>query len=414
MSSSVTSGAAASELAPVVRRATDRQLIVAGAIAFSIVVLAAAGGSGVVVDSWPWLIAGFALSAASLFLVVGFPVSAHGLGVFAGTFAALIVWTGLSAIWSIAPGASLHELERTALYVGSFAVGAACVRLGGAAAISAGVALGATAIAGYSLVEFETGHRTLLNPSIPSEPIGYGNALAVLSMLGAIASISLAARENSWRWRLAWLSPLVVLSPTIVLTNSLGTALAAAVAVGVALVIWGGPIIPRRIRPVVLAASALVACAVIGVGALLGRSHLTQNDRVAYWRVAAKDLRSHLVVGSGAGTYALYWRSHPEPAQLVPLEAHSLYLETGAELGAVGLALLLATVAFPVSVILRRERILALRDDPIRFGAVCAYVALILHAAVDWDWEIPVLAISGIYFAAILLSSTSRTSRIRL
>src|SRR5205823_10517710 len=104
------------------------------------------------------------------------------------------------------------------------------------------------------------------------------------------------------------------------------------------------PKLRRPGRGVALAGCVLLAGAVVGAGAYLGH----RNDRVAYWRVAAKDLESHVAVGSGAGTYAEYWRRHPQRSYFAPLHAHSLYLETGAELGAVGLALLLAMLALPL------------------------------------------------------------------
>ena len=97
-------------------------------------------------------------------------------------------------------------------------------RLATAAAVAVSlIALGATALAGYSLVDFMAGRgRTVFDWAVPSAPIGYANALAALSVLGAIASVSLAAVARSARTRLAWLSLLAVLCPTIVLTRSGG------------------------------------------------------------------------------------------------------------------------------------------------------------------------------------------------
>src|SRR5439155_27380509 len=103
---------------------------------------------------------------------------------FGGALLALSVWAGLSVFWSIDSSASLRELERDALYVAAFAGALGLLRFGGKAAVAAGVALGATALAGYSLVEFGTGRgRSVFDWSVPSAPIGYANALAVLSVL---------------------------------------------------------------------------------------------------------------------------------------------------------------------------------------------------------------------------------------
>jgi len=60
----------------------------AGAVAFSVIVLAAAGG-GVTAGSWPWLIGGLTLLAASLFLIAGVRSDVRGALLFASVFSAL-------------------------------------------------------------------------------------------------------------------------------------------------------------------------------------------------------------------------------------------------------------------------------------------------------------------------------------
>src|SRR5919108_2255770 len=246
----MTSSSAASDArsAPAATLARDRRLATAAAVAVSLVALGAAGG-GSSAGSWPWATAGFALLAASAFVHDGvrwIPRRALWLG---GALLALSVWTGLSAFWSIDPSASLRALERDALYVAALAGALGLLRFGGKAAVAAGVALGATALAGYSLVDFTAGGgRTVFNWSVPSAPIGYANALAALSLLGAIASVSLAAAAGTARARLAWLSLLAVLGPTIVLTKSLGATLAAGAAAAAALALWARPMLRRRGR----------------------------------------------------------------------------------------------------------------------------------------------------------------------
>jgi O-antigen ligase len=399
VSSSAASDAPSGDLAPTGTFARDRRFATAAAIAVSLVALGAAGG-GSSAGSWPWAAAGFALLAASALVLVGLGWIPRRALWFGGALLALSVWTGLSAFWSIDPSASLRELERDALYLAAIAGALALLRFGGKAAVAAGVALGATALAGYSLVELMAGRgRTAFDWSVPSAPIGYANALAALGVLGAIASVSLAAAARTAQARVAWLSLLAVLCPTIVLTKSVGAMVAAGVAAAAALVLEARPLLRRRARGAVLAACVLLAGAVVA-GAFLERRDLRRNDRVAYWRVAAKDLGSHVAVGSGAGTYAAYWSRHPQRAYFAPLHAHSVYLETGAELGAVGLALLLAMLAVPLSEIGNR--------DPIRLGATCGFLAFVLHAGVDWDWEMPVVTTAALYLACVLVGESRR------
>jgi O-antigen ligase len=378
-------------------------MAVAGVVALAVVVLALAGG-GVTSGSWPWLIVGFTLLAASLFLIAAVRSNLGGAPLFSGALLGLTLWTGVSTIWSIDPHASLRELERGTLYLAAFAVGFGLLRAGSEAAIVGGIAVGATAVAAYSLAEFAIRRDGTITDSVPAAPIGYANALAIVCLLGAISSVSLAASARSARGRLLWLSLLVILCPTIILTKSVGAVVVAVAVLAIAVILSIGPTLARRVRAPVLVVGGLVACALIAVGASFGSSHLTRNDRVAYWRAAAKDLRSHVLAGSGGGTYASYWSRHPERAQLIPLEAHSLYLETGAELGVVGLAVVLATTGLPLLTVLRRDSIHVLRRDPIRLGATCAYIAFVIHAAVDWDWEIPVVCVTGLYLAAVLLA----------
>ncbi|HEX6700760.1 MAG TPA: O-antigen ligase family protein [Gaiellaceae bacterium] len=393
MSSSAVSDARPRDRAPAGTFPRDRRIATAAAVAASLIALGAAGG-GSSAGSWPWATAGFALLAASTFVLEGVRWIPRKARLFGGALLALSVWAGLSAFWSIDSSASLRELERDALYMAAFASALGLLRFGGKTAVAAGIALGATGVAGYSLVDFIAGRgRTAFDWSVPAAPIGYANALAALSVLGAIAALSLAAAAGTARIRLAWLSLLAVLCPTIVLTRSLGAMVAGAAAVTTALILWARPFVRRE----VVAACVLVAAAVIAAGAVVGRSDLSRNDRVAYWRVAAKDFESHIAVGSGAGTYGAYWRRHPQRAYFTPFHAHSLYLETGAELGVVGLALLLAMLALSLSSIGTR--------DPIRLGAACGFLAFVLHAGIDWDWDVPVVTAAVLFFASVLVGA---------
>src|SRR5262249_48367067 len=71
-------------------------------------------------------------------------------------------------------------------------------------------------------------------------------------------------------------------------------------------------------------------------GSLNGRLlSLSGNGRIQLWRAAVSDFEAHPLFGSGAGTYEQYWLQH-RPIALKVRDAHSLYLETAAELGLVG------------------------------------------------------------------------------
>jgi O-antigen ligase/polysaccharide polymerase Wzy-like membrane protein len=118
--------------------------------------------------------------------------------------------------------------------------------------------------------------------------------------------------------------------------------------------------------------------------------NLSNNGRVDLWKVAWHQADSHLLLGDGAGSYERYFLLH-RTTDFGVEDAHSLYLETLSELGAVGLALLVLVLAVPLfaAVRFRRHRLVPF--------ACAAYVAYLVHAAVDWDWEL-----AGVTLAAVL------------
>src|SRR5919109_4629788 len=85
-------------LAPIGAFARDRRFATAAAVAVSLIALAAARG-GSSASSWPWATAGFALLAASPFVLEGVRWIPRSARRFAGALLALAVWTGLSAFW---------------------------------------------------------------------------------------------------------------------------------------------------------------------------------------------------------------------------------------------------------------------------------------------------------------------------
>jgi len=123
--------------------------------------------------------------------------------------------------------------------------------------------------------------------------------------------------------------------------------------------------------------------------------------RSELWQVAWDDYRDHPVLGSGPGTYEQYWNQH-RPIQHKVRDAHNLYLEVLAELGPVGLLLLLLALGAPLV-----AAVLA-RGHPLAPLALAAYVAFLVHASVDWDWEMAAVTIAALACAAALLGAADR------
>lgn len=112
------------------------------------------------------------------------------------------------------------------------------------------------------------------------------------------------------------------------------------------------------------------------------------NGRIALWRVSLKTFGDHPAHGSGAGTFDLSWERRRPAGSFTARDGHSLYLETLAELGVVGGALLLV---FLGALVVGPARNLRAVDRHAHAAVLAAGVALLAHAAIDWDWEMPVL-----------------------
>jgi len=123
---------------------------------------------------------------------------------------------------------------------------------------------------------------------------------------------------------------------------------------------------------------------------------LSSNGRSAYWRVAWGMVQRSPLTGEGAASYERWWLQE-RPVAAYARDAHNLYLETLAELGPVGLALLLTVLAVPLAALRRRVR------HPATTAAGAAYVAFLAHAALDWDWEIPLVTLVALAAGASLI-----------
>src|SRR4051794_36086552 len=126
------------------------------------------------------------------------------------------------------------------------------------------------------------------------------------------------------------------------------------------------------------------------------------NQRAEYWRVALVEFRAHPLLGSGAGTYDVYWLRDRRNDSGVH-DAHSLYLETLGELGAVGLLLLVAVLSTPLVAAARSGR------QPLVAAAAAAYSAYLVHTGLDWDWELPAVTLVGLLAGAAVLLALRRS-----
>ena len=358
------------------------------------VVLLAFRDGGYHESSW-WAATVALFAAAAIALVLGRAVVPTrrqlwlllGLGVFA-------VWTALSALWSPDSGASLLEAQRSVVYVA-----------GVAAAVAVGGRLLAGTIAGVAIVcVYSLGERLLHGPPDPpdpfegtllQEPLGYANALGGMAAIGLVVAVVLALR---YRPRLLPLALGAVFLVTLALTGSRGGWLAALAGTAVALPLAFGR---RRLALAAAGATglALVVMLALPAGSLADEAAARGGDRAWYWHVAWEEAAAAPVVGRGAGSFELAWLER-QPVPVFVLDAHSLYLETLAELGLVGLCLLLLALAPPLVAAFRGASA----------AAAGGYVAFLLHAGLDWDWELPAVTLAGLLCGAATLQRPPQDS----
>ena len=232
-----------------------------------------------------------------------------------------------------------------------------------------------------------------LNAFSPSTGIGVaarqGRHLAVaafgLAVLGALLSLALTALEER-----------VTVPPRV--HRLLGLAFVA----GILLVVAGGFVaVGKTPGQIVSKAYRSFKVETPSEGQDLNKRLLSfsGNGRIDLWRVAWKEYTAHPVLGSGAGTYERYWLAYPRSSFYVR-DAHGLYIEVLAELGPIGLALLLLVLLAPLAVAVRK------RGSPMVALAAGAYVAYVVHTGVDWDWELGAVTLTALLIGAVIFVGT--------
>jgi O-antigen ligase len=126
------------------------------------------------------------------------------------------------------------------------------------------------------------------------------------------------------------------------------------------------------------------------------------NGRYQYWQAALDANATDPLIGIGPGTYEYFWAQEGTLPGFVR-DAHSLYLETLAELGIVGLALIVALVAGVLGYGLRRALSVAEPARPWVAAATAACAAFAVAAAIDWAWELAVIPVCFLLLAAAIL-----------
>ncbi len=132
---------------------------------------------------------------------------------------------------------------------------------------------------------------------------------------------------------------------------------------------------------------------------------LAGSHRYQYWQVAVKAFDSSPFHGIGPGTFRFYWAQHQTIGEYIQ-NAHSLWFETLAEAGIVGLVLI---AGFFLFVIIGGGIRAARTQDPyaraLLATAVAGVAAFCGAAAFDWVWQIGVVPVVAMLLVAVAVSS---------
>jgi hypothetical protein len=135
---------------------------------------------------------------------------------------------------------------------------------------------------------------------------------------------------------------------------------------------------------------------------------LNGSGRWQQWSAAVSEWKTHPVLGGGAGSYYYWWLRHGS----LPLQvrnAHSLYLETLAELGLVGLVSLLTAFLAALAAGTGALR----RGPPERRTQVAAIfaatAATFVALGIDWFWQLAALGAVSMCLLGLLLVAGAET-----
>jgi O-Antigen ligase len=172
--------------------------------------------------------------------------------------------------------------------------------------------------------------------------------------------------------------------------------------------------VARRLPVVAAVAVALTLAGLVvgGLGERSGSDRLSERHglsrlgsvssrRYEYWRVGAEAFAENPLRGLGAGGFRVFWLRE-RPVHEGVLEVHSLPLEMASELGIpglLGLGLLLGGTGAAARRAVRR------RSD-VAAGAVAAGTVWVLHAAIDWDWQVPAVTLVALVLAGALIAAS--------
>lgn len=403
------------------------QVLIAAAVAAGCVALAVADGG---FEPIVYCAVGIALWAAIASIALFGLWPKDGLGLATLATAAVLVALALlgfaSMSWAPDGGRAFAEGARAATYAGLFVLAALAIRACGPRAALAGLAVGLVSVAALGVLARIAPGLIGTEPEVErlAYPIGYWNGLGA-AMAGAICLLAWLAVEaradGRGRFALVPLAATALPLAALAMTASRGGFLALVAGLTVL-----GAALSRHPRKILTAAAVALAVAVTAVvissggnespdgepelGSAEAQEHVVSggtSGRSEYWQSALDAFAEEPLHGIGAGEFEQWWTQNGTLG--VPAtNAHSLPLESLAELGPAGLALVLAIFAIPAIAGVRLLRIARREGAALPAEALPAAAGLALlttgavAAGLDWTWELPAVFGLAIVAAAVL------------
>ncbi len=239
--------------------------------------------------------------------------------------------------------------------------------------LSAAVVAGAAGLAALLATRYPT-VKTLVEGQEGDASAGAQTLIGTLLL--ALAAAALVMRESRWAARLPSLRvsrPAAVLMATglVLVMGAIATA------------VFEGK--PEAVSPEQRADPA--------------RLGSVDSNRYRYWEVALETWADRPLSGIGSGGFQVEWLKVRDRVDTSG-DAHSLYLETGAELGIIGVALLLLFLGAVAAAVVRLYRL----DARAAVGPAAGLTAWAVHAGLDWDWEMPAVTLPALLLAAAAIA----------
>ncbi len=125
-----------------------------------------------------------------------------------------------------------------------------------------------------------------------------------------------------------------------------------------------------------------------------GSTHLVGlgSNRYDVWRVALIEFKQHPLFGIGTDNFAVPYLERRRSSEQ-PDYPHSLPIRLLSQTGLLGTAIFAVFLVSALVAALRRE---ASPERGVAVAAVVAFVAWMLHASVDWLWELPATGLTAL------------------